>query len=265
MLERELIEVGYFLSRLGIDGPPKELQVATWKEAYQKFYPTFGLGKTEEEFQNSLKNLRDHFDSHNNNDRNGWLDGDEAQTLSSNNQVVFDELKKLTEQEVWERVRNLAVTSYDTKIAKNEINKVQEEQAKYFSSEFKGTKKIPKKKQKELYVSHGIVVDELKKFIESKSKEGTIYNTQKIDLAVDDNNSLKEIYEVKTSNDTQSIYTAVGQLFMHSAGSISTKKWIVLPSPVDNIKLLYCLSELGINLLCYDLENNQCEFYTVSP
>jgi hypothetical protein len=63
-LERGLIEVGYYLSRLGIDEPPIELNAKTWKEACSKFYGTFGLEKTEDESRNSLKNIRDHFDRH---------------------------------------------------------------------------------------------------------------------------------------------------------------------------------------------------------
>jgi len=104
ILQREFIEVGYFLSRLGIEGPPPQLKAKTWKEAYSKFYATFGSSKTEDEFRNSLKNLRDHFDSHLDNSRTGWMEDGMPQELSSLNKEVFDELQKLSDNELWKRV-----------------------------------------------------------------------------------------------------------------------------------------------------------------
>jgi len=61
-LQRGLIEVGYFLSRLGEREPPIEPKIKSWEEAYSKFYDSFGLRKTIGGFNNSHKNLRDHFD-----------------------------------------------------------------------------------------------------------------------------------------------------------------------------------------------------------
>ena len=57
-LDEKLVEVGYFLSRLGKDDPPQQLNAKTWKEAYEKFYPSLGQNKDAKQFQNSLKNLR---------------------------------------------------------------------------------------------------------------------------------------------------------------------------------------------------------------
>jgi hypothetical protein len=42
LLDRKIIEVGYFLSRHGLNSPPVELTASSWKEAYGKFYQVFG-------------------------------------------------------------------------------------------------------------------------------------------------------------------------------------------------------------------------------
>ncbi|MBY5922011.1 hypothetical protein [Ferrimonas balearica] len=260
-LEKGLIEVGYFLSRMGTDSPPASLKAASWKEAYSKFYNTFGIGKTEEEFKNSLKNLRDHFDSHLENNRIGWKDDDgNPQQLSSSNQHVFDELQKLNDSDLWVKIKPYVVTSLNTKLSKIKSKEVTAKKAKFFSSEFNGKKKLTARKVVEATVNHGLVVDELKEYVESTVKNSFTYNTQKIDLALETAGELQRIYEVKTATDTQSIYTAVGQLCMHSAGSEGIEKWMVLPGPIENTELLECLDTLDISVLWYQIDEGSCNF-----
>lgn len=260
-LEKGLVEVGYFFSRMGVDEPPRHLNVSSWKDGYSMFYNTFGLGKTEDEFKNSLKNLRDHFDSHLENNRVGWKDDEgNPQQLASTNQQVFDELQRLDDNALWSRIKPYAVTSHDAKLSKNKIETVTKIKAKYFSSEFKGRKRIKGQKATEALVNHGLVVDELKTYVDQTIDNGFTYNTQKVDLALEVGGNLTRIYEVKTATDTQSIYTAVGQLYMHSAGSENIQKWMVLPGPVDNEDLLGCLGTLGISILWYDINDESCEF-----
>jgi len=240
-LKRGLIEVGYFLSRSGKDGPPIELKVKSWKDAYSKFYGTFGLGKTIGEFNNSLKNLRDHFDSHLENNRIGWKEFDnEPQQLSSTNQEVFDELQKLSDESVWYKIEPYVVSGYNLSITERINLEIKKIEGKYFSSEFEGKKIVGARSALEANVYHGIVVDNLKLFVESSIENSYAYNTQKIDLALETEGNLRHIYEVKTATDTQSIYTAVGQLFMHSAGISDVEKWIVLPNSFANNDLINC-------------------------
>ena len=73
MLDIKLLEIGYFLSMYGKSTPPDELKVKNWKDAYLSFFSTLGLDKTEQGFINRLNNIRDHFDSHIENDRRGWF------------------------------------------------------------------------------------------------------------------------------------------------------------------------------------------------
>ena len=57
MAERsiEIIKVGYYLSRFGIDNPPSKLKVNSWKTAYKLFYESLGKDRTELQFEHSLK------------------------------------------------------------------------------------------------------------------------------------------------------------------------------------------------------------------
>jgi len=66
----------YFLSRCTAAGkaPPLQLSVASWREAYERFYPALGEGREVDRFRNSLKNARDTFDAHMANGRRGWRD-----------------------------------------------------------------------------------------------------------------------------------------------------------------------------------------------
>lgn len=260
-LEKGLIEAGYFLSRMGVGNPPEVLQATSWKEAYAKFYSAFGMGKTESEFKNSLKNLRDHFDSHLDNNRIGWKNSaGNPQQLSSVNQRVFDELQMLDDAALWDRIKPCVVTSYDAALSRRKIKANYSKKAKFFSSEFKGRKVLKERKTSEAIVTHGFVVDCLKAYVDRKVSGCFTYNTQKIDLALELNGELSSIYEVKTSTDTQSIYTAVGQLYMHSADVPGLQKWIVLPGPIDNDELFKCFDSLGISLLCYRMRNETYQF-----
>lgn len=183
ILDIRLIEVGYFLSRLGVNEPPKVLNASSWKEAYSKFYGTFGGDKTEVEFKNRLKNLRDHFDSHLDNQRTGWMAEDgHPQKLSAANQEVFDHLHKLTDVELWAHIRPLATTSYDSKLEKMKTDEVKESGAKYFSSEFSGEKKLKSKTSAEANVVHGYIVDQLKQFVEQNFKNTVVFNCTSSDF-----------------------------------------------------------------------------------
>ncbi|MDP3087042.1 MAG: hypothetical protein Q8M99_02450 [Methylotenera sp.] len=262
-LDEKLIEVGYFLSRVGVDDPPSQLNASTWKEAYEKFYFALGDNKPEKQFQNSLKNLRDIFDGYHNNNRAGWKDKDEhklPRDLPELYQGVFDKLYNLNDSELWAYIRPLAVTYYDSKLANRKSSELKNAGLKYFSSEFSGDKKIRAKSEVDFFVFHGLVVDSLKDFVAKNLPHSLIYNTQKIDLVIELNNKVTAVFEVKTAVDTQSIYTAVGQLLMHSVGYDGIKKYIVLPSSVVSDELVTCLISLDIHILWFEIIDFKCEF-----
>lgn len=262
ILDIRLIEVGYFLSRLGVYKPPVPLKAVSWKEAYSKFYSTFGCDKTEEEFKNSLKNIRDHFDSHLENQRTGWMGEDGLpQKLSNGNQEVLERLQKLTDQQLWDYIRPLAITSYDSELEKKKANQLKTSGAKYFSAEFSGKKIIKPNGPTHANVIHGYVVDQLKTYVEQTYEYTAVFNTQKIDLAIELNDEITTVFEVKTSVDTQSIYTAVGQLFMHTVGAQNVSRIIVLPEFFVNQVTINCLQELKVQIIWFSIKNNQCKFH----
>ena len=44
---KELIQVGYYLSRFGLEDPPVRLNTDKWKEAYRLFYDSLNLDNLE--------------------------------------------------------------------------------------------------------------------------------------------------------------------------------------------------------------------------
>jgi len=108
----ELALAGYFLSRLTrSDGrPPVLLSVTSWGQAYQMFYESCGGGRTPEEFHNTMKGTRDHFDAHLPNNRTGFLQRDGSglpRPLGETEARVFDEWQERSDSELEEAIRDL--------------------------------------------------------------------------------------------------------------------------------------------------------------
>lgn len=108
MAERSkaLIEVGYYLSKFGIKGPPISLQVKSWKETYALFYQKLGENRDVLQFEHSLINTRDGFDSYfENTKREGWKnEKGQPAVLSNEAQEVFNQFQVLSEDEVFKRI-----------------------------------------------------------------------------------------------------------------------------------------------------------------
>lgn len=93
----------------------------------------------------------------------------------------------------------------------------------------------------EMDVQHGAIVDALALILGRGGLE--VKNSRAVDLAVVVGRAV-ELFEVKTSVDTQSLYTSVGQLIIHSAalsrdGNFEVRRNLVLPKipprPFDEI------------------------------
>ncbi len=115
---KEFLQVAFYLSKFGVKSPPKRLKVKNWDKAYWVFYEKLNGGRTLIAFKRSLKNARDNFDSHLlNTNRVGWQTKDGMPSiLSKEAQNIFDELNKLTEEEVWGKIRkfsDLNIKEYD--------------------------------------------------------------------------------------------------------------------------------------------------------
>lgn len=104
---KELIEVGYYLSRFGKSNPPSRFSDAKWNEVYRMFYDSLGQGRELLEFEHSLKNTRDGFDGYfRETKREGWKDKDgNPAKLSSADKEVYDKFQSLSEEEVFNRIK----------------------------------------------------------------------------------------------------------------------------------------------------------------
>jgi len=102
--------VAYFLARCGKKGhggQPTELEVDSWKEAYQLFWPVLKGPRTREEFHNTMKGSRDIYDPYVASGRVGRRsDGIERPPakLGRLAQLVLDEWKERSDQELYDFV-----------------------------------------------------------------------------------------------------------------------------------------------------------------
>ena len=132
-----------------------------------------------------------------------------------------------------------------------------------FNSEFFGTRKGYNKNVLDYVCHHGEIVNALHDWRSKKSADHeTVFNSFLIDLGVKNKNKLTEIYEIKTGAGRQAIYTAVGQLMLHSEGQANVRKTMVLPAEESlpkNVESV--LSKVGINIIRFSLEQNgECTF-----
>lgn len=111
---KELIQVGYYLSRFGISDPPLRLDTKRWNEAYRMFYDALHGGRAVLEFEHSLKNSRDGFDSYfPETEREGWKadDGSPAK-LTDFAADVYKEFEKKDEEAIWKIISKYMDPNY---------------------------------------------------------------------------------------------------------------------------------------------------------
>jgi 5-methylcytosine-specific restriction protein B len=135
---KNLIEVGYYLSRFGISNPPPRFGDAKWNGVYRMFYNSLGQGRDLLEFEHSLKNTRDGFDGYfPETKREGWKDKDgNPAKLTSADKEVYDQFQSLSEEQIFKRIKiylssidstsgtiiqNFTFISSETKLSFNEI------------------------------------------------------------------------------------------------------------------------------------------------
>ncbi|MDV2080484.1 hypothetical protein [Marinobacter xestospongiae] len=128
----------------------------------------------------------------------------------------------------------------------------------YYAESF-GRRKGRRKSNIDYLSRHGEVVEALKSWREQKRLDGKsrfVKNVQ-IDLGLEVGGVLSELYEVKTSSSRSDMYTAIGQLVVHSCGS-STQRYLVLPSPAKiPLDVEASLNELKIQVIQYELTKDE--------
>jgi 5-methylcytosine-specific restriction endonuclease McrBC GTP-binding regulatory subunit McrB len=113
---KELIMVGYFLSRFGKNSPPSRLNISKWKDAYKIFYDKLSEGRSVSQFEHSLKNSRDAFDGYfSDTEREGWKADDGSPSMLSGYSLdIYNDYENLSEDEVF-----LKIESFISKSNKN--------------------------------------------------------------------------------------------------------------------------------------------------
>lgn len=101
---------------------------------------------------------------------------------------------------------------------------------KLYNREHAGRKKGKRSAVIDYKSRHGDIVHALREYRLKQKKPGEVVpNTKLIDLYVLRNKIMTEIYEVKTDTSRQTLYTAIGQLLVHSGIHQNVKRFAVLP------------------------------------
>lgn len=119
-----------------------------------------------------------------------------------------------------------------------------------FNSESTGRRRGRRRSDIDYMTYHGEVVERLYEERRARCRDGErVLNSKLIDLYVRKGQTMTEIFEVKTSIDRQSIYTAIGQLVSHSADAApQIKRTLVIPEGAIPVDLERCLKSLSIDL-----------------
>ena len=121
--------------------------------------------------------------------------------------------------------------------------------AKDFVSEFSGRRKGKRKSEFDYFTYHGMVVDALKEQIDAQLKSGqTASRDILVDLFVTENGRRTEVFEVKTSADRQSFYTAIGQLMTHGREAEGRRVLVIPKEPALPVDCLEATRDIGIEV-----------------
>lgn len=133
-----------------------------------------------------------------------------------------------------------------------------------YSREFSGKKSGRRKKREFEYITrHGDIVHKLAQSRETKGVGHRTNNTF-LDLGIiNAHGKLLEVHEVKTNSERQTLYTAIGQIMVHSGDDTKDiRKYLVLPKdsriPQD---VKSTIKRLRISILHFEIENDQIHIY----
>lgn len=124
--------------------------------------------------------------------------------------------------------------------------------------EFEGSKSMPARPGYEAYCDHGIIRNRLAGLIAATGR--TVSRDQQRDLLVGDNDMPEVEFEIKTSADLQSVYTAVGQLLLHNAVKPVKRRVAVLPGDVQS-QLAEAVVSLGIDVVRFHWPKKEIHFH----
>ena len=143
-----------------------------------------------------------------------------------------------------------------------------EKKYKEYFKEFSGYVQVKHSGASEYHSIHGEVVDKLKKNLTRRLLRGEkVVKNNLIDLGIEKNGRLSEVYEVKTTTDRPALYTAIGQLVTHAADSNNPKaaKFLVVPAKGDiSHDLSKAFKSLGIKVCRFRLNPSKTKVLKIS-
>jgi len=107
---------------------------------------------------------------------------------------------------------------------------------------------------------HGDVVHALLDWVPSQGIVGKIQKSVLVDLAVRHLGVQVAVFEVKSSTDRQSLYTAIGQLMVHSAKAKGVQRYLVIPTGTVPGEIIGCLATLSIRVIRYEINGQKISF-----
>lgn len=167
----------------------------------------------------------------------------------SKNEVSHDQLLQL--------IRSHLLVSFN---ADSNSSTTSKKVRKSYRPEFYGEKELTPHTTTKAFVEHGKIVDALKDHLQKKDKRCTLYNNQRLDLGVEKGGEVTDIFEVKTSCDSQSIYTAIGQLYFHGKDLPNATLNIVLPKQALIHELKRDLLKIKLNVIEFNLIDGVYKF-----
>ena len=123
--------------------------------------------------------------------------------------------------------------------------------------EFEGSKNVSALSGYMSYCDHGIIRNRLADLIAATGR--TVDRDQPRDLLVGKSDPLDVEFEIKTSADSQSIFTAVGQLLLHNYERPANRLVAVLPDPIAQ-KKRKAIESLDIDVVTYRWTTTQIQF-----
>jgi len=129
-----------------------------------------------------------------------------------------------------------------------------------FNEEFTGIKEYSHAEKVTAECNHGAVVRDLRRTISSLAPSLKWVNSRNKDLfGLSKNGKVDFLFEVKTKTDSQSIYTAIGQLYYNSCGQ--SPKGLILVCPSDlSVQARKIISDLGIKICTFTLKSGTTRF-----
>lgn len=122
-----------------------------------------------------------------------------------------------------------------------------------FRKEFDGTSAVPPRASKTVNHVHGKIVNAMAAILKSRGLDHI--NTREMDL-IGISDRMACLFEVKSATNTQSMYTAIGQLLVHDSSAkricrgVNLKRVVVLPKNPEE-KFSFAFKRCNISIVTY--------------